>query len=243
MIKLISAGEFWTAYKPFIIAFAIMVILAFILLQFLVNVRRQAEVELQRLFDSDVKIYLERLEHNKRLKYVFRKPILLLYKLDGYMKIADDDKTRSTIAELDGMKLEPRDKVEFLQKRMSFFVSVGEEDEARASFDRLNEYLHSVKADEVERYRALLDEGQEIISVYLDRDVSYMTSLLEKAKNTEHPVLRGVMYYRLAKLAHFKNDAAERQQYLKLALETLSDTDYGEIIEQALIAPEILETK
>ena len=243
MIKLISAGEFGTSYKPFIIAFAIMVVLAFVLLQLLVNVRRQAEDELRRLFDSDVKLYLERLEHNKRLKYVFRKPILLLYRLDGYMKTGSDDKTRSTLAELDGMKLEPRDKVEFLQKRMSFFVSIGEADEARASFDRLNEYLHSVKADKVERYSALLDEGQEIISVYLDRDVSYMARLLEKAENTEHPVLRGVMYYRVAKLAHFKGDAQERQKYLKLAFETLSDTDYGEIIEQALTAPEILETK
>lgn len=243
MIKLISAGEFWASYKPFIIAFVVMVILAFILLQLLVNVRRQTEEELRRLYDSDVKLYLERLEHNKRLKYVFRKPIMLLYKLDGYMKTGDDEKVRSAITELDGIKLEPRDKVEYLQKRMSFFVSTGEADEARISFDRLSEYLHSVQADKVERYSALLAEGQEIIAVYLDKDISYMQQLIEKAKNTEHPVLRGVMYYRLAKLAHYKGDAAERQEYLKLASDLLSDTDYREIIDKALTAPEILETK
>ncbi|MBP8640356.1 MAG: hypothetical protein KBI01_05585 [Oscillospiraceae bacterium] len=243
MIKLISAGEFWASYKPFVIAFAVMVILAFVLLQLLVNVRRQTEEELRRLYDSDVKLYLERLEHNKRLKYVFRKPIMLLYKLDGYMKTGDDEKTRSVIAELDKIKLEPRDKVEFIQNRMSFFVSVGEADEARASFDRLNKYLHSVKADKVERYSALLDEGQEIIAVYLDRDISYMEKLIEKAKNAEHPVLRGVVYYRLAKLAHFKGDADERKKYLEQAMKLLSDTDYREIISRALDEPEILETK
>ena len=70
-----------------------------------------------------------------------------------------------------------------------------------------------------------------------------MAHLLEKAENTEHPVLRGVMYYRLAKLAHFKGDAQEREKYLKAAFETLYDTDYGEIIKQALVEPEILETK
>ena len=238
-----SFGEFWTSYKPFVIAFAVMVVLAFILLQLLVHLRRQSEAELQRLFSSDVKLYLERLENNKRLTFVFRKPIMLLYKLDGYLKTGNDDKVRDVIEELDGIKLEPRDKVEYLQKRMSFFVSAGEADEARASFDKLREYLHSVKADEVDRYRAIIDEGQEIIRVYLDRDVSYMDELRLKAQSTEHPVLRGVVYFRMAKLAHFKGDVEARKKYLELALDTLSGTDYEEIINQALKAPEILEIK
>jgi len=55
--------------------------------------------------------------------------------------------------------------------------------------------------------------------------------------------MRGVMYYRLAKLAYFKGDTEQREKYLKAAAKTLSDTDYEEIIKQALIAPEILETK
>ena len=243
MFKFLSFGDFWVAYKPLIIAFAVMVALAFVLLQLLVNVRRQAEEELRRLFNSDINLYLERLEHNKRLNYIFRKPIMLLYKLDGYMKTGCDEKVRAVIEELDSIKLEPRDKVEYLQKRMSFFVSVGEADEARASFERLNSYLHSVKADEVESYRALLDEGQEIIRVYLDRDTSYMNKLLKKAEHTEHPVLRGVMYFRLAKLAHFKGDEAQRGKYLLLASETLNGTDYEDVIKRALTAPEILETK
>ena len=243
MIKLISAGEFWAQYKPFIIAFAVMVVLAFILLQFLVFARRQAEQELERLFNSDIERYLERLENNKRLSYIFRKPIMFLMKLDGYLKTGNDDAIRALIKELDGMKLEPRDKVEFYQKRMSFFVSVGEADEAKESFEKLQAYLHSVKADEEDRYRTLLDEGQEIIRVYLDKDVSYMGELKKKAEHTEHPVLRGVMYFRLAKLAHFKGDAEQRAKYLKTAAKTLSGTDYEEIIKQAYLTPEILEVK
>lgn len=243
MIKLISAGEFWAAYKPFIIAFAVMVVLAFVLLQFLVYFRRQAEDELNRLFNSDINLYLERLENNKRLSYIFRKPIMLLLKLDGYLKTGNDDAIRALVTELDSMKLEPRDKVEYYQKRMSFFVSVGEADEAKLSFDMLQTYLHKVKADETDRYRTLLEEGQEIISVYLDKDVSYMDELKKKAEHTEHPVLRGVMYFRLAKLAHFKGDAEQREKFLKVAAKTLSDTDYEEIIKQALLTPELLETK
>jgi len=187
MIKLISAGEFWVTYKPFIIAFAVMVVLAFVLLQFLVYFRRQAELELDRLFKSDIELYLERLEHNKRLAYIFRKPIMLLFKLDGYLKTGNDDAIRSLVKELDSIKLEPRDKVEYYQKRMSFFVSVGEADEAKQSFEKLQTYLHSVKADEEDRYQSLLEEGQEIIRVYLDKDVSYMGKLKKKAEKTEHP--------------------------------------------------------
>jgi len=243
MIKLISAGEFWVAYKPFIIAFAVMVVLAFALLQFLVYARRQAEEELRRLFIGDIDLYLERLENNKRLGLIFRKPLMLLLKLDGYMKTGDDDRIREIISQLDGIKLEPRDKVEYYQKRMSFFVSVGEAEQAKASFEKLREYLHSVKADEVDSYREIIEEGQEIIRVYLDRDTTYMNRLLHKAKGTEHPILRGVMYFRLAKLAHFKGDDREREKYLALAAETLVGTEYEEIINRARLAPEILETK
>ncbi|MEA4894295.1 MAG: hypothetical protein VB064_03435 [Oscillospiraceae bacterium] len=243
MIGLISAGEFWAEYKSFVLAFAVMVVLSFILLQILVYARRQAELELDGLFKSNVGLYLERLEHNRRLGLIFRKPIMLLMKLDGYMKTGDDEKIRVLIKELDDMKLEPRDKVEYYQKRMSFFVSAGDASEARASFDKLQNYLRLVKADETEKYRGLIDEGREIIRVYLDRDVSYMDELKKKAEHTEHPVLRGVMYFRLAKLAYFKGDAEQRERYLRTAEKTLSGTDYGEIIEKALTAPEILETK
>lgn len=243
MIKLVSAGEFWASYKPFIIAFAVMVILAFVLLQFLVYARRQTEQELNRLFQSDIDLYLERLEHNKRLNYIFRKPLMLLMKLDGYLKTGNDGAIRAIIKELDGMRLEPRDKVEYYQKRMSFFVSVGEADEAKQSFEKLKAYLHSVKADEEDRYSALLAEGEEIIRVYLDKDVSCMNALRKKAEHTEHPVLRGVMYFRLAKLAHFKGDAEQRDKYLKTAAKTLSGTDYEEVINRAYVTPEILEVK
>ncbi len=241
MGNLMSFGQFWADYKPFVIAFGIMLVLVFVLMQLLLYSRRQAEQELETLRSGNLKLYLERLENNKRLALVFRKPILLLYKLDGYLRAGDDDRVRAIIKELDGMKLEPRDRVEYLQKRMSFFVSVSETEEARASFSKLSDYLVSVKADTVELYRTMLDEGEEIIRVYLDRDISYMDDLLKKAESTEHPVLRGVMYFRLAKLAYFKGDALSREKYLKLAQSTLGGTDYEEIIAQALISPEILE--
>ncbi|MGE4277345.1 MAG: hypothetical protein AB7E30_09275 [Lawsonibacter sp.] len=238
-----SPGSFWFAYKPFIIAFAVMAVLAFGLMRLLLYTRRNAEDELTGLLHRDTGLYLERLNNNKLFRIIFRRPVLLLYKLDGYMKTGGDEEIRAIIAELDRMKLEPRDRVDYLQKRMSFFVSIGDAEEGKRSFDQLSAYLHATRADEVERYQAMLDEGREIIRVYLDKDTSYMEELLSKANDTEHPVLRGVMYFRLAKLAHFKGDARAREKYLSLATETLSNTDYEVLIKAALDEPEILEIK
>jgi hypothetical protein len=243
MERFMSAAEFFIAYKPFLIAFAVMVVLVFALMLLLQYARRQAEEELNTLFNCDVNLYLERLDNNGRLSLVFRKPVLLLYKLRGYLKTGNDSEIRGIITKLDGMKLEPRDRVEYLQNRMSFFVSVGETAEAKTSFERLRGYLRSVHADEVEKYRDIINEGEEIIRVYLDRDISYMYELKHKAETAEHPVMRGVMYFRLAKLAHFKGSAEERENYLALAAETLSGTDYEEIITEAFKTPEILEIK
>lgn len=48
------------------------------------------------------------------------------------MKLGDNQMIRQIIAQLDQMSLQPRDKLLFLQDRLSFFVSTGEWDEARA---------------------------------------------------------------------------------------------------------------
>lgn len=110
----------------------VMMALIFLALRLLSALRTQAEKELRRLYQQDVALYLERLEHNRRLKLVFRKSVLLLYRLEGYMKLGDNQMIRQIIAQLDQMSLQPRDKLLFLQDRLSFFVSTGEWDEGRA---------------------------------------------------------------------------------------------------------------
>ena len=66
--------------------------------------------------------YLERLNNNKMLSLVFPRSSMLLFKLDGALAKGDDDTTRQIIAKLDKMCLDPGEKVDYLQKRMSFFI-------------------------------------------------------------------------------------------------------------------------
>lgn len=138
----------------------VMMALIFLALRLLSALRTQAEKELRRLYQQDVALYLERLEHNRRLKLVFRKSVLLLYRLEGYMKLGDNQMIRQIIAQLDQMSLQPRDKLLFLQDRLSFFVSTGEWDEARASRDSLVSFLHKSKADRQAQYQKVIADAR-----------------------------------------------------------------------------------
>ena len=213
----------------------VMMALIFLALRLLSALRTQAEKELRRLYQQDVALYLERLEHNRRLKLVFRKSVLLLYRLEGYMKL------RQIIAQLDQMILQPRDKLLFLQDRLSFFVSTGEWDEARASRDSLVSFLHKSKADRQAQYQKVIADADQIIGVYVERDTSLIPALRAQAADTADPVQRGVLQYRLAKLYHFAGNVEMRQVYLKRAAKNLQNTYYAVMIKEAQTDPTALE--
>lgn len=212
----------------------VMMALIFIGLWGLSVLRGQVERELRLLYQQNVELYLERLEHNKLLGVVFRKPVLLLYRLEGYMKQGDDEAIRRTIAQLDRMNLPPRDRVQFYQQRLSFFASAGDGEQARASRDALAAFLKKSKADRVERYQAMLQDADQIVSVYVDRDTSLIPVLREQAAQTADLIQRGVLQYRLAKLYHFAGDGDMVQVYLKRAGKNLKKTAYEVMIKAAL---------
>lgn len=212
----------------------VMMALVFIGLWGLSALRGQVERELRLLYQQNVELYLDRLEHNKLLGLVFRKPVLLLCRLEGYMKQGDDEAIRRTIAQLDRMNLPPRDRIQFYQQRLSFFASAGDREQARASRDALAAFLKKSKADRVERYQAMLRDADQIVSVYVDRDTSLIPVLREQAAQTADPIQRGVLQYRLAKLYHFAGDGDMTQVYLKRAGKNLQKTVYAVMIEEAL---------
>ena len=78
----------------------LLMILVFIALYLLSLARAQSEQELRALLQRDPQLYIERLENNRRLKLVFRPAVLLLYKLEGYMSLNDDESCRELIAKL-----------------------------------------------------------------------------------------------------------------------------------------------
>ena len=228
-----SLTSFFNTYKFAIISFVVMVLLAFVLIRLTLSLRTSAEKELAQLQYSNPALYLERLQNNRRLTWVFRKSELLLMQLDGQMRVGQDDQIQRLINKLDAQRLLPREKVEYLQKRMSFFASTGNVEEAKASFKNLETYLRSVKADEVDKYRVMLEEGEEIIQVYLDKNPGYRGTLQAKLASTTNPIQKGIRLYRLAKLSWFAQDETAARAYLDQAKPLLQGSDYAPIIDQA----------
>lgn len=225
--------SFFETYKLAIISFVVMVLLAFALIRLTLSLRSSAEKELAHLQYSNPSLYLERLQNNPRLTWVFRKNEILLMQLDGQMRLGQDAEILRLIKRLDAQRLLPREKVDYLQKRMSFFASIGEVEDAKDSFEKLATYLRSVKADEVEKYRVMLEEGEEIIQVYLHKNPDYRGTLLSKLPATTNPIQRGIRLYRLAKLSWFARDEAAARSYLDQAKPLLQGSDYAPVVEQA----------
>ena len=228
-----SLPTFFDTYKLAILSFFVMVLLAFVLIRLTLSLRASAEKELAQLQYSNPSLYLERLQNNRRLSWVFRKNEILLMQLDAQMRLGQDEEIQHLISQLDAQRLLPREKVDYLQKRMSFFASTGNVEEAKASFEKLEAYLRSVKADQVEKYRVMLEEGEEIIQVYLDKNSDYRGTLQAKLASTTNPIQKGIRLYRLAKLAWFARDEASARAYLAQAKPLLAGSDYAPIIEQA----------
>ncbi len=217
--------------------------LTYLWLRFLNRARTDAVEQLDRLFQTDLDTYIERLKNNRRLALVFRKSTVLLYLLDGYMARGDEQSALGVIGRLDGMRLLPQDKVEFYQKRLSFFAQLQNAEEANRSYTLLEAYLKRVKVTEEERYKEMLAEAKNILRIYIDRDVKLIGPLMQKAAGTKNPVLGGVTQYRIAKLAYFKGDMETVEKYLRRARGNVENTFYEAVVEAAMADNTVLERK
>lgn len=219
----------------------LLMILVFIALYLLSLARAQSERELRALLRRDPRLYIERLENNRRLKLVFRPAVLLLYKLEGYMSLNDDGKCRELIAKLDGMKLQPRDRLQFYQTKLSFYAYAGDGEHAKATLTQLEDFLHKSGADEVDQYKKLLRQARQIVAVYVDKDISMLPKLQRQAAATKDGADRGLLQFRIAKLSHYAGNEDQAEVYLNRAAKNLKNTAYSVIIDSALEDHSVLE--
>ncbi len=241
MLDLIST--FFASNWHWLLIFAVMSVAIFLLLRLQVMLREQTARTIQTLLVRDPKLCLERLENNRRLKWLYRKPILLLWKLDCYMALGEDEKARHTIDRLRSAKLEPMDKLELYQKEISFFASYGDGERAKKAFADLKSFLKESGADKEKHYAEILSEAEIIIGVYVERNVGLIKKLVGRAEHTKNDVMRGITQFRVAKLAWYKGDEDLMRTYLNRAGKNLKGTVYEPVIDAAKEDPSVLETK
>lgn len=238
-----SLGNWLSANWQWLAAFVLMVSVAFILMRLQTALRDRAAQEIQTLLRTDPATCAERLENNRLLKLIFRKQVISLWLLDAYMLIGQQEKTLAAIQKLDKMRLEPRDKLEFYQKRLSYYAASDEPAEARKSRDQLYDFMKKTEILETEPYSTIMEEADLIIGIYVDKNTGLIKKLIGRAEHTKNDIMRGVTQFRIAKLAYFKGDQQLMTTYLSRAAKNLKGTWYAPIIAQAQSDPTILEHK
>lgn len=223
--------------------FLVMAAVVFALLQLQNSLRIRSATEIERLLIIDPALCAERLENNMLFRTVFRKPVLELWKLQAYMQLGQDEKIDHTLKTLSEMKLEPRDKIELYQQSLSYYSVLGQKDEAVAARDSLRRFVYKAKAQDTEPYSTMLEEADIIVGVYIDHNTALIKKLIGKAEHTKDDVSRGIIQYRIAKLAYYKGDNKLLETYLNRAEKNLKGTAYEEIINTAKTDHSILEIK
>lgn len=236
-------STFFAQNWHFLLLFAGMAVAVFLLLRLQVALRDQMAGTITALLSRNPRLCLERLENNRRLRWLYRKSILLLWKLDCYLALGEDGKARQTIEQLRKAKLEPMDKLELYQKEISFFATSGDGERAKKACDDLKTFLKEAGADKEKHYAAILDEAEIIIGVYVDRNTGLIKKLIGRAEHTKNDIQRGVIQYRIAKLCRFKGDEEMMRTYLNRAAKNLKGTYYEPILDAAKTDPGILEIK
>ena len=234
MFNVDTVGEFLQNNWGYLLGFVLMSAIVGITLRMLSDARTHSVKVLDELLVSNVDLYLQRLRDNRRLRWVFRKSVIEFMMLKGYIAKGDENNALQCIENLDKMKLEPQEKLEFLETRLSFFAQRNSAEQAVASRDMLVDFLKRLKADKTEKYREIIAEADAIVKVYIEKDVGFIDNLKQKASVTAHPVVRGVTQYRIARLAYHKGDEQLTKKYLLRAAKNLKGTTFEATIDSAL---------
>ncbi len=203
--------------------------------------RNKARTDLSRVLriQGDIGKYF-RLLDNPRLKLLFTRHQLDLLRLDGYVAKGDDPSISELINKLDKVKMNPYERLAYLETRLTFYTECDNHDEARKTLAAIEEMLANKTKPEAQ---AILEEAQTIVKVYIDKDINHIPQLMKKAESAANPVVKGIIYYRLAKLHYFANQPHEVNKYLDLASSLLEGTYYRDIISEARKNHQILQRK
>jgi len=229
-------------FSVWYIIYPIILFLIFVGFTYVLSYIRQSAIrEINRLLyvKQEFDIYQEFLE-NKRLKLIFSKGQLQVLRLNGAILGKNDELAKSVIYKTDKMKLKPYERLDFYQKRFSFFVEEGNKKEANISLENLKTLLgKNTKKEATE----ILEEAKLVYSIYIEHDTSKISVLVEKSELIKEPLTKGINYFRIAKLFHFKSQKSEVKKYLFLAKPFLENTYYEDIVISALKDESILDIK
>lgn len=150
-----------------------------------------------------------------------------------------DSEIENTVKLLDMMKMTKGESLEYNQKKLSYYCSLGNKDKAQDALKKIENILSKAKGDKAQW---LLKESKLIYDIYISRDTKLIREL-EKVQAGQQGATRGLTLYRLAKLYYFDKDNSKAREYLVQAKELLKNTFWFDIAESALKDLSVLNYK
>ena len=230
------------AFEWIYVIYPVILFILFVGIRVILNkMRQKTDLELQRLLYQLNNLYLyNELLDNPRLGLLFTKTEREFLRLNGYMTLGKDDDIKKQFKMLSSLKLRPRLALDLYHKELTYYIDTQKYDLALISYNNLRSILVKQKKEQAKK---LLEEADLIVQIYIHKDISLIPLLLDKAEKTEHMLIKGVLYYRLAKLSYFAKKNKDVDLYLKRAEPLLKKTTYEPIIKSAFKDYHILNIK
>jgi hypothetical protein len=220
--------------------YAILLILIFVIIFLLAKLRQKTTNELEKVLyiQNKPELYLQLLK-NSKLKILYSKSTLLHFELNAYLLQGDDIQTENIIRLLDAMTMTKGQSLEYNQKKLSYYCSLGSKDKAQDALNKIESILSKVKGDKAQ---SILKESKLIFDIYIRHDTKLIKEL-EQIQAIQQGATRGLTLYRLAKLSYFDKSESRAHGYLVQAKELLKNTAWFDIVESAIKDKSVLNYK
>lgn len=147
----------------------------------------------------------------------------LFMSVDGYLLLEDYLKIEECFDKLNKSRLSFTQKIGLYQKEIQYYISVKKYSEAIKINDDLQK-LGAVLADD-KNMAYILEENNLLIEIDCKHNAKLAKKMLEKAKESQGELAKGIYFLRAAKCYYYGGDTKNMNKYLKEAeLKTTGST-------------------
>lgn len=180
--------------------------------------------------DLDSEKYLESLDSSKAKLFV-RKNRREMLKVDGYALKEDSVNLEKQFKKLESMKISYGQKISLYEKEVQYYANSKQNDNAMKAYNELMILGSQINNENMNK---VLNEATIAIEVYVNRNGDFAEKLVELAKNSSTPIIKGLYFYKASKCYYYKDDKANVIKYLKKAQNNLTSKLWREHIDACI---------
>ena len=141
----------------------------------------------------------------------------LIMMIEPYILQNNDAALNEVVSELNQLKLSDYNRIGINQKLLEYYALHGQGRKAESIYDESKIILAKEPFKSDEKYQSILLEAEQMIEIYARRNGAYLTNEKKLAEAADHGPIKGIYYYRCAKLAYYNDDKKQMKNYLESA--------------------------